>query len=145
MEPYTLAQPTGVAFDENVSEFFKDFYRVSDTPGLTTQYVNMFTKDATFILGSNSSQGSEGIASMREAMWNAVASRTHKLGKIFPFGDDSSEVMLYGSVDLTLKNGDTKQLDWAARAQLSRDEGGYKMKFYQVYLDTGATAAYKKS
>lgn len=67
-------------------------------------------------------------------MWEKVASRKHKAIKIFPFGADSDEVMLYGTVKYGLKVGGESGLDWAARAHLVREEGYVKMDFYQVYL-----------
>ena len=38
-------------------------------------------------------------------MWAAVSSRLHRPLRIFPFGRDADEVMLYGSVHYTLKDG----------------------------------------
>jgi hypothetical protein len=38
-------------------------------------------------------------------MWAAVASRQHSIFKVFPFGSGSNEVMLYGTVAYTLKDG----------------------------------------
>jgi hypothetical protein len=38
-------------------------------------------------------------------MWTAVASRQHTIFKVFPFGSGSNEVMLYGKVAYTLKDG----------------------------------------
>lgn len=79
-------------------------------------------------------------------MWDAVAARKHTVPQIFPFGPGSREFMLHGTVDLRLKNGTETALDWAGRAKLVRsdDDGEWRMGFYQVYLDTGAAAAYKK-
>jgi hypothetical protein len=37
-------------------------------------------------------------------MWTVVASRLHSPVKIFPFGSDSNEVMLYGTVAYMLKD-----------------------------------------
>lgn len=72
---------------------------------------------------------------MREGMWTAVASRAHHPTKIFPFGSNANEVMIYGTVDYELKDGrEVKALPWAARANLVEEEGKTKMSFYQVYL-----------
>ena len=67
-------------------------------------------------------------------MWEKVASRKHKAIKIFPFGPNSDECMLYGTVQYGLKAGGESGLDWAARAHLVRDNGAVKMDLYQVYL-----------
>ncbi len=67
-------------------------------------------------------------------MWEKVASRKHKASRIFPFGSNSDEFMLYGTVQYGLKAGGESGLDWAARAHLVKDNGRVKMDFYQVYL-----------
>lgn len=48
--------------------------------------------------------------------------------------------MLYGTVAYVLKDGKKAGVDWAARANMVKDDegGGWKMGFYQVYLDTAA-------
>jgi hypothetical protein len=67
-------------------------------------------------------------------MWEKVASRKHKAIQIFPFGPNSDECMLYGTVQYGLKTGGESGVDWAARAHLVKDGGKVKMDFYQVYL-----------
>ena len=67
-------------------------------------------------------------------MWQKVASRKHKPTKIFPFGPNADEVMLFGTVDYVLKEGGESSVDWAARAHLVEEGGRVKMDFYQVYL-----------
>ncbi|KAK7421260.1 hypothetical protein QQZ08_010037 [Neonectria magnoliae] len=143
MAQYKVAYPADLKIRPEVDAFFTRFYDVSDTPGLTEKYVSMFTNDATFILASKASKGSEAL---REGMWTSVASRKHTLHKVFPFGNDATEVMIYGSVELGMRSGSTVDVDWAGRAQLTKDasDGEYKMSFYQVYLDTGAMSAPKK-
>lgn len=74
------------------------------------------------------------ILALRKAMWEKVASRKHQAFKIFPFGPNSDEVMLYGTVKYGLKAGGESGLDWAARAHLVKEGGKVKMDFYQVYL-----------
>ena len=70
-------------------------------------------------------------------MWSAIASRSHNPNKIFPFGPHSNELMIYGTVEYTFKEGGKAQKDWAARATMAQVDGeAWKMSFYQVYLDT---------
>lgn len=74
------------------------------------------------------------ILALRHGMWEKVASRKHTPLKIFPFGPNSNELMLYGTVEYGLKNGGQNMIDWAARAHVVKDQGRMKMDFYQVYL-----------
>jgi len=76
------------------------------------------------------------ILSLRHGMWTAIASRSHSPTKIFPFGPNSTEVMIYGTVEFVFKEGGQASKDWAARAELVKADGGWKLGFYQVYLDT---------
>ncbi|EOA90222.1 hypothetical protein ACJQWK_07526 [Exserohilum turcicum] len=138
---YASQYPPSVAFDAAYSNFFERFYATSDTPDAHETYVNFFTEDATLIMASSKAVGRQAILALRTAMWEKVESRAHAPLKIFPFGPDASEVMLYGSVRYGLKAGGESCKDWAARAHLVKDgHGKVMMDFYQVYLDT-ATAA----
>lgn len=71
---------------------------------------------------------------MRKGMWEKVSKRHHVPTKIFPFGAHADEVMIYGTVDYTLKAGGQVSVDWAARARMAKEDGELKMDFYQVYL-----------
>ena len=66
-----------------------------------------------------------------------MKTRKHSIAKIFPFGDNSNEVMLYGTVEYGLKNGKEVLVEWAGRAVLTEDKHNkWKMHFYQVYMDS---------
>ena len=70
----------------------------------------------------------------RQGMWSAVSARQHRPLKVFPFGGDGLEFMLYGTVEYTFKTGLESGADWAARAVLAEVDGDLQLKFYQVYL-----------
>lgn len=90
------------------------------------------------VMASKRAEGYDEILKLRKGMWELVASRLHDPVKIFPFGDGGKEVMLYGNVKYTLKDGRKAEVDWAARANLVKEGGDWKLAFYQVYLDTAA-------
>jgi hypothetical protein len=56
------------------------------------------------------------ILQVRKGLWAAVASRLHTPIKIFPFGSGSDEVMLFGTVAYTLKDG--RKADVSSRSLL---------------------------
>ncbi|MBE3045133.1 hypothetical protein IMZ48_21785 [Candidatus Bathyarchaeota archaeon] len=70
----------------------------------------------------------------RLSMWDHVTERKHTVHKVFPFGNDSTEFMIYGLVNYVLKSGEAKDVEWAGRAQLVKAAGGWKMQFYQIWL-----------
>lgn len=148
---YKAQYPVNVIVDEGIVKFFETFYKTSDTPGDHQNYVNMFTEDATVIMGSKMSRGESGtiepparrylsitntypeILNMRQGLWAHVSSRQHTISKIFPFGSHSQELMIYGVVAYELKNGISATVEWAGRAILVKDTK-WRMSFYQVYL-----------
>lgn len=71
---------------------------------------------------------------MRKGMWEKVAKRSHKPVKIYSFGPESQECMLYGTVDYELKDGKSVNVEWSARSHFAKEDGELKMDFYQVYL-----------
>jgi len=134
---YKSDYPT-LTVDDGIKQFFEIFYQTSDTPDDHEKYARSFTKDATFILGSKNVEGYQGILEARKTMWASVASRLHNPQKIFPYGANSDELMLYGTVLFTLKDGRKADVPWAAHAKLAKEQDGWKLAFYQVYLDSAA-------
>lgn len=60
MSQYKAQYPAGVSVDTEVVRFLEEFYQISDTPGAHDVYVDQFTPDATFKIGSKSSTGRDG-------------------------------------------------------------------------------------
>ncbi|TVY44120.1 hypothetical protein LOCC1_G003999 [Lachnellula occidentalis] len=135
---YQSKFPPNVSVQKGIAEYFENFYKTSDTPDAHGKYAESFTKNATMIMASKISEGYDEILATRKGMWDAVRSRHHHVEKIFPFGPDANEVMLCGTVAYELKDGRKAAVPWGARATLVNELGGWKMGFYQVYLDTAA-------
>lgn len=135
MSTYVAELPS-LTIDHEIPKFFEKFYAVSDNPDSHEEYARSFTDDATFIMGSRSAKGYSEILEIRKGLWSGpVKTRKHSLHKIFPFGDNSNELMLYGNVEYVLKNGKELSVDWAGRALIAKgDPKKLRMAFYQVYL-----------
>ncbi|RFU34768.1 hypothetical protein B7463_g1517, partial [Scytalidium lignicola] len=127
---YISEYPQSTEVDPGIKTFFEDLYRISDDPVAHDKYAQLYTKDAILIIGK--------ILNLRKGMWVAIQSRLHTPIKIFPFGADSTEFMLYGTVDYTFKDGRKAEVEWAGRVNMTKEDGDWKMSFYQVYLDTAA-------
>lgn len=137
MSTYKGALPDQVKVDRRLPEFFERFYAVSDNPSEESheEYANSVTKDGTLIMGIKEATGYDDILALRKGLWSGpVKTRLHHLEKIFPFGNNSDEVMLYGYVEYGLKNEKDITVNWAARALMTEEGGKLKMKHYQVYL-----------
>lgn len=57
---YKSDYPSDLTTDPEIVQFFEDFYKTSDTPGAHDKYVDLFTKDAQFVLASKRSVGHDG-------------------------------------------------------------------------------------
>jgi len=137
---YKSAYPPGIQIDDSIKAYFEEFYKTSDSPDVHEKYAESFTKDATLVMGLKVGRGYDEILALRKGMWTTVSSRLHSPLKIFPFGQGADEVMLHGIVGYTLKDGRKANVEWAARANLVKEVGQWKMSFYQVYLDSAAVA-----
>jgi hypothetical protein len=69
-------------------------------------------------------------------MWNGVPKRIHRPSKIFPFGDNASEVVIIGSVEYWMDDGSYVKKDMAAHAKYQRNPktSGIEMSSLQVWL-----------
>lgn len=135
MSSYTGQTPASLSVDPRIVAFFETFYRLSDDPSAHEEYAQSFAPDADFTMGSKRVGGYADILALRHGLWSGpVKTRKHTLEKIFPFGQDSHEVMLYGSVVYGLKNGKSLTVEWAARALLVEYRGELRFGQYQVYL-----------
>ncbi|KAE8451295.1 hypothetical protein EG329_004460 [Mollisiaceae sp. DMI_Dod_QoI] len=137
-QPHTYASksPPGIQVDSGIKQFFEEFYKISDTGTEEAHelYADSFVKDGIIIMGIKIGRGRDEILQIRKGLWEKVASRLHRPLKIFPFGENADEVMLYGTVAYTLKDGRKADIDWSARANMVNDGGKWKLKYYQVYL-----------
>lgn len=57
---YSVQCPQDQSVHPDIVSFLQSFYGVSDTPGETEKYVDMFTEDATFVLASKKAAGHSG-------------------------------------------------------------------------------------
>ena len=135
---YSGDLPDDLAIDPRLKSFYEIFYNVADNSSAHEAFAEaFFTEDATFILGSKEAQGRDQICDLRRSMWSGpVRSRQHTLLKIFPFGNRSNEIMVYGTCVYKLWNGRAVPVDWAARAFLEDEGSNLKMSYYQVYVDS---------
>lgn len=143
MSTYKGATPSNPQLDPRIVEFYENFYRVSDDPSEEShiEYANSLTKDGTLVMGTKKATGYDNLLELRKGLWSGpIKTRKHHLKQIFPFGDNSKNVMLHGSVDYGLKNGKAVTVEWAGRAELVEEGGKLKMKEYQVYLDSAPVA-----
>ena len=58
---YQSAYPSDASVDPEIVQFIEKFYTTSDDPDALDNYVDLFEKDATFILASKKSIGHDGM------------------------------------------------------------------------------------
>ncbi|KAK0630742.1 hypothetical protein B0T17DRAFT_229977 [Bombardia bombarda] len=159
---YEPAYPSKHSMDPSIQEFVSEFFKISDSPAKTDDWVDCFRDGATLVMGNETAEGKQEIRKLRHGMWDKVEARKHSVAKVFPaaggFNDDGVEVegddndddvaefMMFGSVAYRLKTGEEASVDWAAHAQLRRRkvEGGgcspWVFAHYRVYLQSAHPA-----
>ncbi|KAF2764717.1 hypothetical protein EJ03DRAFT_331615 [Teratosphaeria nubilosa] len=140
MSQYVAEVPFDGSVKPEIRSYYERFYQISDTPDAHQQYAEQFTKNAKLIMVSNEANGRDAILQIRKGMWEKVARRSHKPVRIYAFGPESDDTMLYGTVDYELKDGRKASVPWSARSHFTYEDGELKQDFYQVYLDTAAMA-----
>jgi len=139
----TSFQPSPL-LPEVKANFIKGFYAVSDDPTKLDDYVAHFTPDAEVKMGiAPSATGAEGIRKLRSSMWSVIATRHHRPMGVYVLDAEAREVMVYGDLDLGLKNGERVYIQWSGRIVFGPGPD-LKMSFYQVYMDTGPIQAAAK-
>ncbi|TXT15110.1 uncharacterized protein COLE_01303 [Cutaneotrichosporon oleaginosum] len=121
-----------------ISSLVQRLYSASDVgPAGHQHYVDLYAPDATLVMGPATFHGHDGILGWRQKGWEAVAGRTHICQGVFA-GKNPNEVMMHGTVAYDMKDGTRKEgIEWAAR--LLTDGGDEpKIKFYQVFIVSGA-------
>ncbi|KAK0509865.1 hypothetical protein JMJ35_007259 [Cladonia borealis] len=140
---HTISTPTDNSLPASLLTFFQRLYHSSDTPSQHEEFANCFTKDAVIVFASSRYEGREDILTMYHSKWVPLSSLTHSSLKLFPFGKitetgaEEAEVMLYGTAEYGFKAGGSLVKEFAVRAELVKEEGDWKMRLYQVYLDMG--------
>lgn len=59
-QQYSIQSPSDESVQPHIIQFIQSFFSVSDTPGETAKYVDMFTPEATFVVASKKASGHAG-------------------------------------------------------------------------------------
>lgn len=135
-----------------IKSFLDAFYRASDTspvthPAANDLYADFFLPDSDLLMGANTFHGRQGFVQFREEGWEKVHAREHVILDVYPKVKEGGEakegeeyeLMLRGTVDYEMKDGGKGKAEWAGHMVLQylKEEGGYKLAFYQVWIVSG--------
>jgi len=126
---------------ETLKKLMDHFFVIMDknTPGAGARLAaEVFTPEATFILSGGTYVGTEEIKVSRIEAWKVVASRDHKIRKVYTCNDDASDLLFIGRAKMTLINGKYIEGDFIGRAIYQNfNSPDVKMKHFQVWGDSG--------
>lgn len=138
----TTKYSPSLASNEQFKQFIVDFYKASDnkppSPPTADPYLQFFTPECPLTMASKRVEGHNEITGLRQGMWTSVTKRHHVVQHVASVDDET--VLINGYVDYTLINNKDITTEWAAIMKLAKSDEGYKMKFYQVYLDPSVAA-----
>lgn len=122
-----------MAVPREIEQFVNDFYIKSDDPD-HEQYVELFTPDAKFVVGTVVAEGQDGIRKVRVGSWSNFTLRVHKHEKIYINEKEPDVCLVTGTIDYDRKDGvSCRDLSWAGRIVFDRSEG-LRIKDYYVWV-----------
>ncbi|KZO89792.1 hypothetical protein CALVIDRAFT_32020 [Calocera viscosa TUFC12733] len=129
-----------VAKSDDKSKFFKHYYEVSDDPNALEEWVNLYTDDATVIMGPVPSIGTKNVTQLRQKILDgfrtAFKSMDHKCDNVYYLSGDLNEVMLHGRIDYFLLNGkELIDVPWAVKARFRVVDDKLRMSYYEVFMN----------
>ncbi|KAL8719377.1 MAG: hypothetical protein Q9225_003607 [Loekoesia sp. 1 TL-2023] len=130
-----ITQAAHVLSDKDVRHFLRKYYYIANEPALDTEYGDLFTEDAVFIMGNRKATGREAIRALRKKVWDEIPGRDHDMVKVFSHGnnDDDTELMVLGTVTWTYHAGHKNLGDWAAHVKLDKGKNGQiRCSYYQI-------------
>ncbi|PWN52925.1 hypothetical protein IE53DRAFT_384595 [Violaceomyces palustris] len=125
---------------DTLRDFITKFYRVSDTPQVHQEYVDLFTSSepVRFQIGPMTPSTSlSGILEWRKAAWEAARDRQHTVLGIYPKEGGSDEIMIHGEVKM-VQNADGSLFHRAWVGRMVFEKGSMdtdpKITEYKVWL-----------
>ncbi|KAF2689369.1 hypothetical protein K458DRAFT_439708 [Lentithecium fluviatile CBS 122367] len=135
--PYVSEYPPNCNIDPDIKALIAHYYEQVDTQGKHVEYSECWAEDGVLIIPAGKEfRGREAIKNLHHGMWNGVPRRLHRPKKVFPFSDNSNEVVIVGTVEYWPDDGENKTQDMAARAKYQKNAktGKTEMSSLQVWL-----------
>jgi len=125
-------------FDNDFLDFIRHFYETSDVNDrdFDVKYAECFVSEGILVMPAKRAVGAREIIALREGAWGDISTREHTVLGIVPFRPHASDVLLWGTVKYGMKDGSTKESDWAAKGSFVRVDGAVKWKDYKVYTNS---------
>ncbi|KAI4159716.1 MAG: hypothetical protein LQ342_006331 [Letrouitia transgressa] len=141
-EDFHDTQAVKVLSDPDVRQFLRKYYYIANDISLDTEYAELFTEDAIFIMANRKAVGRSAVVSFRKKLWDEIPKRDHSPTKIFSLGndDDDMELMVLGTAEWGYHAGHSKTGDWVAHVKLERDKDNKVLcSYYQIIMGLTAT------
>ncbi|CAF9926818.1 MAG: hypothetical protein GOMPHAMPRED_004235 [Gomphillus americanus] len=99
------------------------------------KFAQTFTEDGIYEVAETQSVGPDAIIAFREKFFKDVPHRDHPVVKVFTYGPDDKNLMIYGNVGVELPEGTKHSKEWAGRYEIvDTGSGGLKFKYVQVFV-----------
>ncbi|KAF2659435.1 hypothetical protein K491DRAFT_712711 [Lophiostoma macrostomum CBS 122681] len=136
-DPYLSEYPPDCKVNPDIQALIRHYYTQVDTQGRHVEYSECFAEDGVLVVPQGREfHGRDAIRDVHQGMWSGVAKRVHRPTKIYPFGNDASEVTIIGTVEYWPDDGSYLKKDMAAVAKYQKNlrTGLVEMSRLQVWL-----------
>ncbi|KAF2740953.1 hypothetical protein EJ04DRAFT_423933 [Polyplosphaeria fusca] len=138
-DAYVSEYPPGCRLDPSIKSLIRHYYTQVDTQGKHREYSECWAEAGILIVSDGKEfRGRDAISGVHLGMWNSIPKRTHRPLKVYPFGDDATEVAIIGTVEYWPDDGGYIKKDMAARMKFQRSPKTSKPEIasLQVWLIT---------
>ncbi|KAH6695136.1 hypothetical protein F5X68DRAFT_257864 [Plectosphaerella plurivora] len=125
--------------DRDVKALIAGFYELADLksddagPRMAS---HIFSSDAVLVSPSGTFKGAQEISNSRANAWTAITSRRHVITRVFSGHNSPRDMVLLGSVNMHLANGETRDAAFSCHIKLAPqkdDVFGPRIGFMVVY------------
>ncbi|QKX62291.1 uncharacterized protein TRUGW13939_09450 [Talaromyces rugulosus] len=96
----------------------------------------VFTSDGQIIVNKRSINGGAEIAATHKDQMASIKGRRHRVDKVYTCNDKADDLLLIGSVERYLYNGQTLETDWAARLVIDNASSEHpRLKLFNAWSD----------
>ncbi|KAL6362134.1 hypothetical protein LRP88_04209 [Fusarium phalaenopsidis] len=133
---------TGIEVSQAVKNLIERFYLLLDDSSPSSGDIlanEIFANDGVAHFGPVPSRGSEEIRLSRKRAWDKIASRTHRVLKVYVCGPDADDLLFTGRAEMEFKNGQRVASEYAGRVHVTGSQGDSpRISLYQVWADMSA-------
>ncbi|KAH9821430.1 snoaL-like domain-containing protein [Teratosphaeria destructans] len=130
--PYAIEEtiwPTITTLTQETKDLLALFYTLADDAGPDAgprMAKDVFSSHGTVRAATGVYEGAEAISNSRATAWTQVSARRHTIQRVYVHDDVAQDLMALGTVEMVLRNGDSRVSKFAARLVINAESHAAK-------------------